>query len=34
MIVVTKKALWTGSPCVLKVEELVMDWKSLSSQGN
>ena len=27
MMAVTKKALWTSSPCVLKVAELVMDWK-------
>lgn len=27
MIALTKKALWSGSPCVLKVADLVMDWK-------
>jgi len=27
LTVLVKKALWTGSPCVLKLAELVFDWK-------
>jgi hypothetical protein len=27
MMVIDKKALWTSSPCVLKIADLIMDWK-------